>query len=51
MKKKTHINDLKKVLTSEFKTKRVTANRLDKVLYKPFKGFGSWIRKGNRLHG
>ena len=37
MKKKTHINDLKKVLTSEFKTKRVTANRLDKVLYKPFK--------------
>ena len=28
---------MKKVLTSEFKTKRVTANRLDKVLYKPFK--------------
>ena len=28
---------MKKVLTSEFKTKRVTANRLDKILYKPFK--------------
>ena len=37
MKKKSDINDLKKVLNSESKTKRVTASKLDKVLYKPFK--------------
>ena len=37
MKKKSDINDLKKILNSESKTKRVTASKLDKVLYKPFK--------------
>ena len=37
MKKKSDIKDLEKIINSEFKTKRVTANKLDKVLYKPFK--------------
>ena len=37
MKKKSDTNDLKKILNSESKTKRVTASKLDKVLYKPFK--------------
>ena len=37
MKKKSDIKDLEKIISSEFKTKRVTANKLDKVLYKPFK--------------
>ena len=37
MKKKSDTKDLKKILNSEFKTRRVTASKLDKVLYKPFK--------------
>ena len=37
MKKKSDIKDLKKIINLEFKTKRVTASKLDKVLYKPFK--------------
>ena len=37
MKKKLDTKDLKKILNSEFKTRRVTASKLDKVLYKPFK--------------
>tara|TARA_Y100000991_G_C21933350_1_gene331842 strand:+ start:66 stop:989 length:924 start_codon:yes stop_codon:yes gene_type:complete len=37
MKKKSDIKDLEKIISSEFKTKRVTANKLDRVLYKPFK--------------
>ena len=47
MKKKSDTKDLKKILNSEFKTRRVTASKLDKVLYKPFKSIGSWICKGN----
>ena len=37
MKKKSDTKDLKKILNLEFKTRRVTASKLDKVLYKPFK--------------
>ena len=37
MKKKSDIKEIKKIINSEFKTKRVTSSKLDKVLYKPFK--------------
>ena len=37
MKKKSDTKDLKNIFNSEFKTRRVTASKLDKVLYKPFK--------------
>ena len=51
MKKKSDIKDIKKIINSEFKTKRVTANKLDKVLYKPFKVLDHGFVMGNRLHG